>query len=33
MITYTTKFPINDKFGRKEFLEQIIYWNQGSKYN
>ena len=33
MITFITKFPINDKFGRKEFLEQIIYWNQGSKYN
>ena len=33
MITYTTKFPINEKFGKKEFVKEVVWWNQRSRYN
>ena len=33
MITYSTKFPVNDSLTKKEFINTIIKWNQGSKYD
>lgn len=33
MITYTTKFPINDLLTKKEFIKTVIKWNQGSRYD
>lgn len=33
MVTYTTKFPINELFDKEEFVKTVIKWNQGSKYD
>ena len=33
MITYSTKFPVNDSLTKNEFINTIIKWNQGSKYD
>ncbi|MBC3803547.1 hypothetical protein GH808_03735 [Acetobacterium fimetarium] len=33
MITYSTQFPVNDKLDKKTFVEYVIRWNQGSKYD
>ena len=33
MITYSTKFPIKESFDKKTFVEMVIKWNQGSKYD
>ncbi len=33
MVTYTTKFPINDLFDKDEFIKLVIKWNQGSKFD
>ena len=33
MVTYTTKFPINDSLTKSEFVKTVIKWNQGSKYD
>ena len=33
MVTYTTKFPINDLFDKNEFIKLVIKWNQGSKFD
>ena len=32
MITYSTQFPVNERFDQKAFVELVIKWNQGSKY-
>lgn len=33
MITYSTQFPVKENFDKKTFVEFIIKWNQGSKYD
>lgn len=33
MITYTTKFPVNEDFDKHTFVSTVIEWNQGSKFN
>ncbi len=33
MITYSTQFPVNGKLDRKTFVELVLDWNQGSKYD
>lgn len=33
MVTYTTKFPINELFNKEEFVKLVIKWNQGSKFD
>lgn len=33
MITYTTKFPINDLLTKEEFIKTVIKWNQGSQHD
>ena len=33
MITYSTKFPVKENFDKKTFVEMVIKWNQGSKYD
>lgn len=33
MITYSTKFPIKESLDKKTFVEMVIKWNQGSKYD
>ena len=33
MLTYTTKFPINYLLTKRQFVETVIKWNQGSKYD
>ncbi|EHL14995.1 hypothetical protein HMPREF9630_00773 [Peptoanaerobacter stomatis] len=33
MVTYTTKFTINDSLTKSEFVKMVIRWNQGSKYD
>lgn len=33
MITYTTKFPINDSLTKEEFIKTVIKWNKGSQYD
>ena len=33
MVTYTTKFPINNLLTKSEFIKMVIKWNQGSKYD
>lgn len=33
MITYSTQFPVKESFDKKTFVEFVIKWNQGSKYN
>ena len=33
MITYTTKFPVNDSLTKEEFIKTVIKWNQGSQYD
>lgn len=33
MITYATKFPVKESFDKKTFVEMVIKWNQGSKYD
>ena len=33
MITYSTKFPIKERLDKKTFVEMVIKWNQGSKYD
>lgn len=33
MITYTTKFPINDSLTKEEFIKTVIKWNQGSAFD
>ena len=33
MITYSTKFPVKEKFDKKTFVEMVLKWNQGSKYD
>lgn len=33
MITYTTKFPINDSLTKEEFIKTVIKWNQGSQHD
>ena len=33
MITYTTKFPVNDLLTKEEFIKTVIKWNQGSQHD
>ena len=33
MITYTTKFPVNDSLTKEEFIKTVIKWNQGSPHD
>ena len=33
MITYSTKFPVKENLDKKTFVEMVIKWNQGSKYD
>ena len=33
MITYSTQFPVKENFDKKTFVEFVIKWNQGSKYD
>ena len=33
MITYSTKFPINDRYSKDNFVNMVIRWNQGSKHD
>ena len=33
MITYTTKFPVNELFDKEAFVKTVIKWNQGSKFD
>lgn len=33
MVTYTTKFPINERFDKNEFVKLVVKWNQGSKFD
>ena len=33
MITYATQFPVKDSFDKKTFVEFVIKWNQGSKFD
>ena len=33
MITYTTKFPVNNSLTEDEFIRMVIKWNQGSPYD
>lgn len=33
MVTYSTKFPVKENFKKKIFVEMVIKWNQGSKYD
>lgn len=33
MITYTTKFPVDKKFDKCEFVKTVIEWNKGSLYD
>lgn len=33
MITYTTKFPINDSLTKEEFIKTVLKWNQGSSHD
>lgn len=33
MITYTTKFPVNDTLTKEEFIKTVIKWNQGSPHD
>lgn len=33
MITYTTKFPINDSLTKEAFIKTVIKWNQGSSHD
>lgn len=33
MITYTTKFPINNSLTKEEFIKTVIKWNQGSQHD
>lgn len=33
MITYSTKFPVKESLDKKTFVEMVIKWNQGSKYD
>lgn len=33
MVTYTTKFPINDSLTKSQFVKTVIKWNQGSRYD
>ncbi|MDO5519822.1 MAG: hypothetical protein Q4G58_04945 [bacterium] len=33
MVTYTTKFSVNQTFDKNEFVKMVIKWNQGSKFD
>lgn len=33
MITYTTKFPVNESLTKEEFIKTVIKWNQGSQHD
>lgn len=33
MITYTTKFPVNDALTKEAFVRMVIRWNQGSTHD
>ena len=33
MITYTTKFPVNDLLTKEEFIKTVIKWNHGSPHD
>lgn len=33
MIAYSAQFPVNDKFDKTTFVDMVIKWNQGSKYD
>lgn len=33
MVTYTTKFPVNELFDKEAFVKTVIKWNQGSKFD
>ena len=33
MITYSAQFPVNEKLDKKTFVDLVIDWNQGSKYD
>lgn len=33
MVTYTTKFPVNELFDKEEFVKKVIEWNQGSRFD
>lgn len=33
MITYSAQFPVNEKLDKKIFIDLVIDWNQGSKYD
>lgn len=33
MITYSAQFPVNERLDKKTFVELVLDWNQGSKYD
>lgn len=33
MITYSTQFPVKEELDKKTFVEVVLDWNQGSKYD
>lgn len=33
MVTYTTKFPVNEQFNKEKFVKLLLKWNQGSKFD
>ena len=33
MIAYSAQFPVNDKFDKTTFVDTVIKWNQGSKFD
>ena len=33
MIVYSTQFPVNSKLDKNSFVNMVIKWNQGSKYD
>lgn len=33
LITYSAKFPVNESLDKKTFVELVLDWNQGSKYD
>lgn len=33
MITYSTQFPVSETYAKDLFVNMVIKWNQGSKYD
>ena len=33
MISYSTQFPVNEQLDKKTFVDLVLDWNQGSKYD